>query len=108
MCLHTLPHLVRPTLNDLQPLQHEKVSSVYVRAQNPPGLTLVPCGLSAVDKRDQNSIESHTPTHTYRATKNEARYSRTIHYENTFFSLGNPRRKGSHFALRARAPQYGM
>ena len=49
MCLHKLPHLAQPTLNDLQPRQHEKVSLVCVRAQSPPGLALIPCALSAVD-----------------------------------------------------------
>ena len=28
MCLHTLPHLAGPTLGDLHPYQHEKISLV--------------------------------------------------------------------------------
>ena len=50
MCLHKLPHLARPTANELPPHQHEKVSFVCVRVQSPTGLELVPCALSAVDK----------------------------------------------------------
>ena len=55
MCLHTLPHLARPTLNDFQPHHHEMVSFVFVRARSPPGLALVPCALSAVVKRGRKN-----------------------------------------------------
>ena len=40
--------VARPTLN-----RTEKLSFVCVRAQSPPGLALVPCALSTVDKRDR-------------------------------------------------------
>ena len=101
MCLHTFPHLDRPTLNDLKPHQHEKTSLVYVREQSPPGLALVPCALSAVDKRGRNKRLNHThsDTHTCRETKNKVpSYSRTVRYVEDFF-LRKPRRNGSRFAL---------
>ena len=48
-----LPHLSRQTLIDLQRNQHEKSCLLFVRAQDPSELALVPCMLSAVDKRGQ-------------------------------------------------------
>ena len=65
VCLHTLPHLAPPTLRDLQPHQHENVSSVCVRAQSPPGLALVPCALSAVDKGGRKMLNRHTKRLTF-------------------------------------------
>ena len=59
MRLHTLPHLARPTQDDLQRHQHEKVSLVCVRAQSPPGLALVSCALSAVDKPGRKKMLNH-------------------------------------------------
>ena len=50
---HTLPRLVRSTLNELQQKQHENASLVCVRVQSPSRLALVPCALSMVDLSGQ-------------------------------------------------------
>ena len=58
------PTVARPTLNDLQPHQHEKVSLVCARAESRRGLALVPCALNAVDKCDRTQRLNHTHPHT--------------------------------------------
>ena len=84
--IHTLPHLDRPTLNDLQSHRHERVSLVCVRAQSPPGLALVSCALlKAVDKRGRKKcLVTHTHTF-YDKINKKAPDSRTIRYEGFFF-----------------------
>ena len=60
MSLHTSRHPARPTLNHLQPHQHEEVWFVYVRDESSPGLALVTNALSTVDKRGGNNMLNHT------------------------------------------------
>ena len=101
MCPHTLPHLARPTLNGLQPHQHEQVF-VSVCAWTKPagtgvGAVSVDCGGYMWPKTTLNHI--HTPTHTV-TEKLETRHP-ALRYEETFF----PRRTKKKIpALRARAP----
>ena len=110
MCLHTLPRLPRPTVNDLPPYQHEKVSFVCACTE-PPGLELVPCALSAVDKRgrkkmlNHDGIHKHTHKHTNTHSKHTQRQKNSnqgtlpscaSRYE---VLLWKTKKKGSRFAL---------
>ena len=65
MYLHRLTHVAPPTVNKLPPHQNKRISFVCVRAQSPPGLELVPCAFTGVDKQPwPKQILDHDDTHT--------------------------------------------
>ena len=61
-------HVATPASTNTQGLtrnQFEKSCLFFVRARNPSGLILVPCTLSAVDKRGRKNVDLHKHTHKY-------------------------------------------
>ena len=104
MCLHALPHLARPTVNELPPRQYEKASFVRVRAQSPPELELVPCALSALDKRGRKKWRIMMTTHKQGISKQGTLPSYASPYEDFFFRRKTKRKKNARFTIIARAP----
>ena len=103
---HALPHLARPTLNELQRCQHEKTSLKCVRAQSPTGLALVPCTLNAVYKRRCWLPQTNKQKNSWCILKHHATWISTrnaILYKEPFFPW---KTKEKRLALRARAPHY--
>ena len=104
---HTaLPHLARPTLNELQRYQHEKTSLKCVRAQSPTGLALVPCTLNAVYKRRCWLPQTNKQKNSWWILKHHATWISTrnaILYKEPFFPW---KTKEKRLALRARAAHY--
>ena len=103
-----LPQLPRRTLKDLQRNQFKKSCLLFVREREPSEPALVPCTLSAVDKRSKKKkltcTNIHTNTHANtRTEKVKAPYARMRSDVKRLFFLGTTRKIGS--ALRAsRAP----